>query len=150
VLNVDLSRSYLEWGQRNYALNGLPTDSQDFVYGDALDWLGRFARRQQQFGLVIVDPPSFSKTKKASFSVERDYAKLAALAARCVAPGGMLLAATNHAGTTDARFEASLLNGLDSAGRHGRFEQRWHEPAADFPLLPGQQPYLKVRALALD
>ena len=54
VLNLDLSKSYLEWGKRNYALNGLKADDTDFVFGDAFDWLARFARRKQTFDVVIL------------------------------------------------------------------------------------------------
>ncbi|HEY3060727.1 MAG TPA: class I SAM-dependent methyltransferase [Chloroflexota bacterium] len=147
VLNLDLAKGYLEWGKANYAANGLATDDHDFVYGDALDWLQRFVRRHEHFDVVVVDPPSFSTS---GFSVERDYARLVSAAARVTSPGGMLLAATNHASTTDNRFEAWLRSGLDSAGRRGQLEQRWHEPAPDFPLVEGQHPHLKVRALTLD
>jgi 23S rRNA (cytosine1962-C5)-methyltransferase len=147
VLNLDLSRSYLAWGQHNYALNGLAVDEHDFVYGDAFDWLGRFARRRTRFDVVIVDPPSFSSTP---FSVTRDYTRLVAAAARVVAPDGMLLAATNHAGTSDERFEAWVHNGLSMAERDGQVIRRWHEPEVDFPLARGGKPYLKVRALVLD
>lgn len=147
VLNLDLSRSYLEWGQRNYQLNGLAVDQHDFVYGDAFDWLARFARRGQRFDVVIVDPPSFSSTP---FSVTRDYPRLAEAAARVVAPAGILVAATNHAGTSDERFDAWLQNGLTRAGRHGQLARRWHEPSADFPLAAGRKPYLKVCSLVLD
>ena len=148
VLNLDLSRGYLDWGKANYRLNGLVVEERDFVYGDALDWLGRFARRGQRFDLVIVDPPSFSSSP---FSVTRDYPRLVEAAARTVAPAGILLAATNHAGTSDDRFEAWLHNGLTLAGRHGQVVQRWHEPRPDFPHTPGRgRPYLKVRALVLD
>jgi 23S rRNA (cytosine1962-C5)-methyltransferase len=150
VLNLDLARGYLEWGKRNYALNNLPVADHDFVYGDAFDWLGRFARRKQTFDVVIVDPPSFSSTRGRAFSVERDYERLVTAAARTAASGGILLAATNHAATSDSRFDEWLRSGLSVAGRRGRIDQRWHEPAPDFPLLPGQQPYLKVRALTLD
>jgi 23S rRNA (cytosine1962-C5)-methyltransferase len=150
VLNLDLSRSYLDWGRANYQANELPVDGADFVFGDAFDWLGRFARRNQLFDLVIVDPPSFSSTRRGPFAVERDYERLVGAAARIAAPGGILLAATNHSGTTDMRFDAWLRTGLDSAGRHGRLEHSWHEPSPDFPLTPGQQPYLKVRALTLE
>ena len=126
----------------------IPRGGTDFVYGDAFDWLGRFARRGERFDLVIVDPPSFSSTP---FSVTRDYPRLVEAAARTVAPAGILLAATNHAGTSDDRFEAWLQNGLTLAGRYGRVVQRWHEPRLDFPMPPGRgQPYLKVRALVLD
>jgi 23S rRNA (cytosine1962-C5)-methyltransferase len=147
VVNLDLSRTYLEWGKANYALNGLPVDGRDFIYGDALDWLGRFARRSEEFELVIVDPPSFSTTP---FSVTRDYARLVALAAKVVDSGGTLLAATNHAQTSSARFNQWLDDGLAQAGRHGRLLQSWHEPKEDFPVPRGQWPYLKVRALQLD
>jgi 23S rRNA (cytosine1962-C5)-methyltransferase len=147
VVNVDISRSYLDWGKANYALNGCAVEQRDFIYGDAFDWLGRFARRSERFEVAIVDPPSFSSSP---FSVTRDFPRLVTAAARVVSPGGMLLAATNHAATTEKRFEAWLWRGLREAGRRGQIVQRWHEPSPDFPVGPHQKPYLKVRALALD
>jgi 23S rRNA (cytosine1962-C5)-methyltransferase len=147
VVNLDLSRPYLEWGKANYGLNGLPVDQHDFIYGDAFDWLGRFARREERFDVVIVDPPSFSSTP---FSVTRDYARLIGSAARVVAPGGALLAATNHAATSPRRFEAWLSDGLRAADRRAVTLERWSEPREDFPVGTGQRPYLKVRALQLD
>lgn len=147
VVNIDVSRPYLEWGKANYALNGLSVDPRDFIYGDALDWLGRFARRSETFDLVIVDPPSFSTTP---FSVTRDYPRLVALAARVLSPRGTLLGATNHAQTAGPRFEQWLDDGLAAAGRRGKERARWHEPSADFPVPRGQHPYLKVRAIELD
>jgi 23S rRNA (cytosine1962-C5)-methyltransferase len=147
VVNLDLSRPYLKWGQDNYRLNDLACDPHDFIYGDAFDWLARFSRRTTRFDLVIVDPPSFSSTP---FSVRRHYPKLVDAAAQVVAPAGILVAATNHAGTSDERFEGWLRAGLESAGRHGEVVRRWHEPEPDFPVAPGRRPYLKVRALVLD
>jgi len=146
VVNLDLSRSYLEWGKGNYALNGLRVDDRDFIYGDAFDWLNRFARRSETYDLVIVDPPSFSSTP---FSVTRDYPRLVAAAARVVSPGGSLLAATNHAQTSEARFDAWLREGLSLASRRGHVVARWHEPSEDFPVAEGTRPYLKVGALQL-
>jgi 23S rRNA (cytosine1962-C5)-methyltransferase len=147
VVNLDVSRSYLDWGKANYALNNLQADEHDFIYGDALDWLARFGRRSQTFDLVIVDPPSFSSTP---FSVTRDYMRLVALAAAVVARGGTLLAATNHAATTEGRFDRWLFEGLAAVGREGRGIGRWHEPPRDFPVPSGGRPYLKVRAIELD
>jgi 23S rRNA (cytosine1962-C5)-methyltransferase len=147
VVNLDVSRPYLDWGKANYALNSLEIDARDFIYGDALDWLARFHRRSQTFDVVIVDPPSFSSTP---FSVTRDYVRLVESAAQVVAPGGTLLAATNHAATTEARFEGWLAEGLARADRTGRVVGSWHEPAEDFPVPVGGHPYLKVRALELN
>jgi 23S rRNA (cytosine1962-C5)-methyltransferase len=150
VLNLDLSRNYLEWGQINYRLNDLRVDTRDFVYGDAFDWLTRFARRSETFDVVIVDPPSFSSSRTGTFAVERDYSRLATAAARVVAPGGILLSATNHAGMPDAHFDAMLRTAVDAAARPHRTERRWHEPSPDFPVAVGGTPYLKVRALVLE
>jgi 23S rRNA (cytosine1962-C5)-methyltransferase len=147
VVNVDVSRPYLEWGKANYAQNGVPFQQRDFIYGDAFDWLNRFARRAETFDVVIVDPPSFSSTP---FAVTRDYPRLTAAAARVVAPSGVLLAATNHAQTGDARFDAWVDEGLSLAARRGREVGRWHEPSVDFPVARGARPYLKVRALQLN
>jgi 23S rRNA (cytosine1962-C5)-methyltransferase len=147
VLNLDLARPYLAWGKQNYQLQDLPIRESDFVYGEAFDWLARFARRGELFDLVIVDPPSFSS---AGFAVARDYPRLITAAARVVAPTGILLAASNHAGTSDARFASWLRSALETTGRQSRLMRRWHEPAVDFPVAQGGQPYLKVRALALE
>jgi 23S rRNA (cytosine1962-C5)-methyltransferase len=150
VLNIDLSKSYLEWGQMNYRRNAVHVDRHDFVYGDAMDWLNRFARRSETFDVVIVDPPSFSSMRSGTFAVERDYPRLAQTAARVVAPGGILLAATNHAGMSDAYFDSMLRTAVDAAARAHRIMRRWHEPLPDFPVAAGGKPYLKVRALALE
>jgi 23S rRNA (cytosine1962-C5)-methyltransferase len=151
VLNLDASRPYLRWGRANYALNGLPVEERDFVYGDALDWLGRLARRGERFELVIVDPPSFGSTRVGgSFSVERDYGRLVGAAAHVTAAGGILLAATNHGGVSVARFDELVGRGLAAAGRLGRRVGRWHEPARDFPVPPHGRPYLKIQAVELD
>jgi 23S rRNA (cytosine1962-C5)-methyltransferase len=86
VVNIDLSRPYLEWGQANYRLNSLTADPHDFIYGDTFDWLARFRRRDTLFDLVIVDPPSFSSRP---FSVSRDYPRLVEAAARTVSRAGI-------------------------------------------------------------
>ena len=68
VLNLDLSKSALEWGKANYRTNGFTPDDHDFVYGDVFDWLARLAKRNERFDLVILDPPGFSRTKSRTFS----------------------------------------------------------------------------------
>jgi 23S rRNA (cytosine1962-C5)-methyltransferase len=148
AVNIDVSRSALDWGQRNYELNGLTPEPSDFITGDVFDWLGRFARRGQQFDLVILDPPSYSTTRHSRFSVQRDYAALVAAAARLVTRGGWLLACANAAELTTIAFAKQLRAGLaDSPARLARLE---HEPALDFPRAPGAEPYLKIGFVALN
>ena len=149
VLNLDLARSVLAWGQENYRLNGFEPDDRDFVFGDVFDWLARFARRGETFDLVILDPPSFSKTKTARFSAAKDYAQLAELAAKVVSPGGQLLACSNLAELPWRAFRERVLAGVAAAGRGGQIAGVYHEPAVDFPS-HGQSPYLKVLWLELS
>ncbi len=150
VLNVDASRASLAWGRENYALNGLVPETRDFVYGDALDWLARFTRREERFDFVVLDPPTFGTTRRRTFAAERDYPRLVTASVQALTNRGILLAATNHAGIAAARFSDLVEEGLRAAGRRFRVLKRWHEPAIDFPVPPRSEPYLKVQAVALD
>lgn len=149
VLNLDLSRSALEWGKANYRANGLPADDHDFVFGDVFDWLARLARRHEQFDLVILDPPGFSRTKTTRFAAAQDYGDLAGLAARVVAADGLLLACCNVAELPWRAFRERVLAGIATAGRRATVEAVYHEPALDFPTPIGRSPYLKVAVLRL-
>ena len=115
VLNLDLSKAILERGQANYRANSLAPDPHDFVYGDVFDWLARLARRHELFDLVVIDPPSFSKTKTRRFSAAQDYGRLAALAGAIAAPDGVLVACCNLAGWPWRAFRESVLSGAGGA-----------------------------------
>ena len=109
TVNLDLSRRYLEWGERNYALNGIDTQSHEFIYGDVFDWLNRFRKRSQTFDVIILDPPTFSRDRKSSvFRVEEDYGKLLELALSCLAFPGSMLCCTNSHRISQSAF-ASIL-----------------------------------------
>jgi 23S rRNA (cytosine1962-C5)-methyltransferase len=142
VLNLDISRHYLDWGRENAAVNGFATVATDFVKGDVFDWLKRFGKRGQKFDVVILDPPSYSTTHETRFSVERDTARLVALAAPVVQPGGDLIACTNYEQLPQRGFVSRVRAGL--AGVPARIIETRHEPDLDFPAAPGAQPYLKV------
>ncbi len=144
VLNLDLSKGVLAWGQENYRANGFVPDPHDFVFGDVFDWLERLARRNERFGLVVLDPPGYSTTRARRFSAARDYGALAALAARVAEPDGLLLACTNVAEWPWRSFRDRVLQGITGAGRAATVVGVYHEPALDFPTAPGAAPYLKM------
>jgi 23S rRNA (cytosine1962-C5)-methyltransferase len=150
ALNLDAARPALRWGMENYALNGLPADPYDFVYGDAFDWLGRLARRGTRFDLVIADPPSYSSVNGRRFTVARDYAALTAACARVAAPGGLLLCCANEEALPRRAFRAACLRGVGEAGRSVRAVAYDGAPVLDFPTLPGQDSHLKVLLLNVD
>jgi 23S rRNA (cytosine1962-C5)-methyltransferase len=149
VLNLDLSRAALAWGQENYRLNGFEVDPRDFVYGDVFDWLGRLARRTELFDLVILDPPGFSRTRSRDFSAAHDYASLAGMAARVAAKDALLLACCNVAELSWRAFRDRVLTGVEEAGRTAEIVGIYHEPAIDHPFPSGGEPYLKMLAARL-
>jgi 23S rRNA (cytosine1962-C5)-methyltransferase len=119
--SIDLSRSYLEWGKRNFASNGIGVPSQEhyFCRGDVFEWLNQFIRKKRQFDGVILDPPSFSRGKKGGvFSIEKDYPRLVSTAARLVSGRGWLLACCNHHGVTPTRFRNLVKEGMLGSGRN--------------------------------
>jgi 23S rRNA (cytosine1962-C5)-methyltransferase len=150
ALNLDAGRRVLDWGKQNYALNALTPDDYDFVEGDVFDWLVRFGRRGQTFDIIILDPPSYSTVKKTRWSVERNYGELALLATKVTAPGGYLLACTNHAGLSRRNFRQDVLQGVAHAGRSAQVLAYLHEPDLDFPRPAATEPYLKALLLMLD
>lgn len=150
AVNVDLSRRVLDWGIENARLNGQPAERQDHIASDVFQWLGRMARREERIDLVIVDPPSFSTSKRGAFSAASDYPRLAEAAAKVVAGGGSLVACCNLSNLTAERFEAMVQRGLTKAGRRSRKVSRLGASTIDFPALPGIAPALKVLVVELD
>lgn len=150
VKNLDLSRKVLSWGQENYALNGLSAPDTDFVYGDVFDWLTRLGKRGELFDLVILDPPSFARSKAGGNTTdiwrsEQGYGRLLTQAAAVTAEGGQVLALCNHAGVTPQRFEQLLSSGAAQAKRPLSITARFGA-GSDYP----DAEHLKVRALRLD
>jgi 23S rRNA (guanine2445-N2)-methyltransferase / 23S rRNA (guanine2069-N7)-methyltransferase len=106
--SVDLSRTYLEWAQRNLALNGLAGAAHTWVQADCREWLTDAALRSARFDLVFLDPPTFSNSKRMEdvLDIERDHPELIDACARLLAPAGLLVFSTN---AQRFRLQAKLL-----------------------------------------
>jgi 23S rRNA G2069 N7-methylase RlmK/C1962 C5-methylase RlmI len=93
---VDLSQRYLDWAARNLDLNGLASASHRFVRDDVIAAIedGRVAGG---YDLVVVDPPTVSKSKRMRrpFDVQRDHAQLLRGVLGVTAPGGVVYFSTN-------------------------------------------------------
>jgi 23S rRNA (guanine2445-N2)-methyltransferase / 23S rRNA (guanine2069-N7)-methyltransferase len=112
TLSVDMSRTYLEWAQRNLALNALAGPSRTFVQADCRQWLEDAAREPTRFGLIFLDPPTFSNSRRMEgvLDLERDHPVLIDAAARLLTPGGLLVFSTN---AQRFRLEATLSERYD-------------------------------------
>lgn len=144
VTSLDLSKKYLNWGQRNFTLNGLDPRAHEFIAGDAFDWLRRLAKKGRGFDAVLLDPPTFSTSKESGrFQAVRDYGALVERAISLVRPGGVLFASTNAATLAPERFLEMVEQPIVAAGRE--VLQRHYAPQPpDFPVSRDEPAYLKT------
>jgi len=112
--SVDMSRTYLDWAQRNLARNvGFPPPSadgrpqHDFVQADCVEWLRDGARTSARYDLIFLDPPTFSNSKRMEgvLDIERDHPALIDACMGLLEPGGLLVFSTN---AQRFRLEAAL------------------------------------------
>jgi len=101
TVSVDVSKSSLQRGRRNFELNRIATTSHRFVPEDVPAYLRRLAKRGEKFDTVILDPPTFGRAGSGkTFRVERDFGALLAATSEIVSPGGAILLSTNFSGWT--------------------------------------------------
>jgi 23S rRNA G2069 N7-methylase RlmK/C1962 C5-methylase RlmI len=101
VDSVDLSKTYLEWGKVNFALNRLQiADSFSFIRGDALQFINHAGKSGLHWDIIILDPPSFSNSKKmrGTIDVRRDHLELIRKSLSLLSPGGTLWFSSNAKG----------------------------------------------------
>lgn len=111
---VDMSRTYLEWAERNLRLNGLTGRQHRLMQADCLSWL---RESDETFDLIFIDPPTFSNSKRMeeNFDVQRDHLMLMQNLRRMLRPGGTIMFSNNKRGfKMDLEGLASLgLNAQD-------------------------------------
>jgi 23S rRNA (guanine2445-N2)-methyltransferase / 23S rRNA (guanine2069-N7)-methyltransferase len=124
-LSVDLSATYLDWAERNLLANGVrvrradkfnpmpePARGHWLLQADCTAWLKAQAesRRPPQFDLILLDPPTFSNSKRMEgvLDVQRDHPALIEGALKLLAPGGTLYFSTNRRGF---KLDEAVLGG---------------------------------------
>lgn len=144
VTSLDLSKKYLEWGRRNFALNGLELAGHDFIYGDVFGWLKRLRKKGLSYDVVILDPPTFSHSKEwGAFQAQMDYGKLVTAALPLLKQNGVLMASTNAAGWKPEEFLAVLQSAI-AHDRRAITQQHYAPQPPDFPVTRQEPAYLKT------
>jgi 23S rRNA (cytosine1962-C5)-methyltransferase len=138
VVSADIGKGLAEAAEANIVLNQLDARRHSFVTGDCFELLARYAEEGRRFDLVILDPPSFAKSKQNRFAAMRAYTRLNALALRCVAPGGLLATASCTSQVGPEAFKEMLAAAGASAGRrlqliHEAGQPLDHPVPAHFP-----------------
>jgi 23S rRNA (cytosine1962-C5)-methyltransferase len=103
TLSVDVSKSSLQRGRRNFELNQIPADGHRFVPEDVPTFLRRLVKRGEIFDAIILDPPTFGRSSAGkTFRFERDFPALLECAYQLSAPGGAILLSTNFTAWDEA------------------------------------------------
>jgi 23S rRNA (cytosine1962-C5)-methyltransferase len=96
VTSVDLSKTYLDWAEDNFAINRLKdTNNYHFVHADVKQYLATLP--SEHFDLVIMDPPTFSNSKRMKdfLDIQRDHPELINEVLRATSKNGKIYFSTN-------------------------------------------------------
>jgi len=142
--SLDLSRKYLDWGKRNFVLNGINPADHDFIYGDYFEWTKRFTKKGRLFDGILLDPPTFSQSKVSGiFRADKDYGKLVQAALPLLRPDGVLFCSTNAAEWAPEDF-LKVLGQAIAASRRRITAQHYAPQPPDFPISRQEPAYLKT------
>jgi 23S rRNA (cytosine1962-C5)-methyltransferase len=107
TVSVDVSKSSLQRGRRNFELNRIPAEGHRFIPEDVPTFLRRLIKRGETFDAIILDPPTFGRSGAGkTFRFERDFPSLLESAHQLSEPGGAILLSTNFT----AWDEAALID----------------------------------------
>lgn len=120
TVSVDVSKKSLEWGRRNLAANGLALDTHRFVCSDVFDYYRRAARQGRRFDFIILDPPTFARSKqtKRPFALTEQLAPLVSGAVDLLDSGGIIHLSVNHRETSVRQLEHAVTAATRECGRH--------------------------------
>jgi 23S rRNA (cytosine1962-C5)-methyltransferase len=128
--SVDLSNTYQAWTRRNLSLNGFTGETHQLERADVFEYLERAQRERRLFGLIVLDPPSFSNSKKMQgvLDVERDHRRLIEACQQLLTPNGRIYFSTNRRRfTLDPELEA--LPGSEEISRQTLTDDFKRHPA---------------------
>ncbi|MFJ8264117.1 class I SAM-dependent rRNA methyltransferase [Rummeliibacillus sp. NPDC094406] len=106
--SVDLAKRSLAKTIEQFSVNGIDYEAQDIKVMDVFHYFKYAVRHELKFDLVVLDPPSFARTKKMTFSTAKDYPKLLADAIAITEKNGIIVASTNNASFGMKKFKTFI------------------------------------------
>ena len=147
--SVDLAKRSRELSQAHFQANGISTDDHRFVVMDVFEYFKYAKRKGLTYDVIVLDPPSFARNKKQTFSVAKDYHKLISQSLEILNPGGIIIASTNAANVSRQKFIEQIDKGF--AGRSYQILNKYGLPA-DFAYNKKDESsnYLKVISMKVS
>ena len=147
--SVDLAKRSRELSQAHFQANGISTDDHRFIVMDVFEYFKYAKRKDLTYDVIVLDPPSFARNKKQTFSVAKDYHKLISQSLEILNPGGIIIASTNVANVSRQKFTEQIDKGF--AGRSYQILNKYGLPA-DFAYNKKDESsnYLKVISMKVS
>jgi 23S rRNA (guanine2445-N2)-methyltransferase / 23S rRNA (guanine2069-N7)-methyltransferase len=97
TVTVDLSKNYLQWAEENLKVNRLASPENKFVAMDCMEYLKRSVSKKKKFDLVVVDPPTYSNSKRTDedWDVQKRHVEMLNMIAQILTPEGVVYFSTN-------------------------------------------------------
>ncbi|MBF8970623.1 class I SAM-dependent methyltransferase [Streptococcus sp. NLN76] len=149
TVSVDLAKRSRELSQTHFMANGFSLEGHSLIVMDTFEYLRYAARKNLQFDIIVIDPPSFARNKKQVFSVAKDYHRLVAKALKVLAPKGQMVLSTNAAQLSLEKFKQEIAAGM--SGKAYQIEKVYRLPE-DFPSYAQETTsnYLKVIKIRVE
>lgn len=150
VLAIDVSAGAIQRASRNAEINALKHRCT-FRSADAFEFLKEGAGGKNRFDVVVLDPPSFTKSRKNVGTAKRGYREINANAMKLLDEGGILASASCSHHVSGDDFVDILGDSASAAGRRVRILER-QGAAPDHPILPSmpETEYLKFAILQVE
>jgi len=143
--SVDLANRSLSKTIEQFSLNGIDYESQDIIVEDVFHYFKYAVKKQLKFEMVILDPPSFARSKKIVFSAEKDYKNLLKEAISITEDEGIIVASTNSSSFNMKKFKSFIDQAFREANRKYQLVEEFSLPK-DFKTIKEfpEGNYLKV------
>jgi len=118
--SVDLAKRSLPKTSEQFIVNDIDPKSQEIIVDDVFNYFKYAVKKQYKFDMVVLDPPSFARSKKITFSVSKDYVKLLKEAIQITNKNGVIVASTNSANFGMMKFRQFIEQAFKEL--NGRFK----------------------------
>ena len=114
--SVDLANRSLSKTTEQFSINNIDVTTQDIIVEDVFKYFKYAVKKQLQFDMVILDPPSFARSKKFTFSATKDYTNLLKEAIAITKKDGIIVASTNCSNFNMQKFKTFIDTAFKQMG----------------------------------
>ncbi|WP_102272962.1 class I SAM-dependent rRNA methyltransferase [Cytobacillus massiliigabonensis] len=143
--SVDLANRSKSKTIEQFSINGIDYEAQDIIVEDVFNYFKYAVRKHLSFDMVILDPPSFARSKKHTFSAGKDYPALLEQAIQITAKNGIIVASSNCSTFNMQKFKEFIDKAFRETGGKYKILEEYSLPE-DFKVMKEfkEGNYLKV------